>query len=247
MTRIFTLSAILLLFSSLLMAQTGFSGSFTLKATQYDAAGQSVREVNLPMIVTPNRIRMIGINRLDPTAVTKNIGANDVLIRLDQQDFVFQTTEKEAMVLKKQELQLMMNMFGSATTTPTQPAANLSVRQTSETKSIQGYTTTKVIMTDRDKQQEYHAWIAKDLDVNLGMFTESWTAALPLKDISSFTQAFDKTGTPLLVETYKDNKKVSQVEMLQINTRFDRSQLEVPAGVKLVTLQEMMLNRMRNY
>ena len=238
-----------MLFSSLLMAQSGFSGSFTLKATQYDADGQAVREANLPMIVSPNRIRMIGINRLDPTAVTRNIGSNDVLIRLDQQDFVFQTSEKEAMVLKKQELQLMMNMFGSTTTTstPTQPAANLSVRQTSETKSIQGYTTTKVIMIDRDKQQEYHAWIANDLDVNLGMLTESWTVALPLKDISSFTQAFDRTGTPLLVETFKDNKKVSQVEMLQINTRFDRSQLEVPAGVKLVTLQEMMLNRMRNY
>jgi hypothetical protein len=228
-------------------AQDGFSGSFSLKATQFDAEGKSAREASLPMVVSPNRIRMIGVDKLDPTAVTRNLGAKDVLIRLDQQDFIFQTSDTEAIAIKRQELQLMMNMLGASNGNPTKPPANLSVRQTSETKSLSGYSTTKSVIIDRDSNVEHHAWIARNLDVNLGMLTESWTSMLPLKDIASYLQTFDKTGTPLLVESYREGKKISQVEMININTRFDRSQLDVPSGVKLITLQEMMLNRMRNY
>jgi hypothetical protein len=70
---------------------------------------------------------------------------------------------------------------------------------------------------------------------------------LPLKDMTSYLQTFDQTGTPILVESYRKGKKISQVEMVNINTQFDRKQLDVPSGVKLITLQEMMLNRMRSY
>lgn len=234
-------------FTSFGQAQEGFSGSFSLKATQFDATGKAVREASLPMVVSPNRIRMVGVDKLDPTAVTRNIGAKDVLIRLDQQDFIFQTSDTEAIAIKRQELQLMMNMLGSTATAPTTPPANLSVRQTNETKSLSGYPTTKSVILDRDNNVEHHAWIARNLDVNLGMLTESWTSMLPLKDIASYLQTFDRTGTPLLVESYREGKKISQVEMIDINTRFDRSKLDVPSGVKLITLQEMMLNRMRNY
>lgn len=241
------LTLFLLVLPALLGAQDGFSGSFALKATQYDADGKAVREATLPMVVSPSRIRMIGVDKLDPTAVTRNLGAKDVLIRLDQQDFIFQTSDTEAIAIKKQELQLMMNMLGAANGTPAKSPANLSVRQTQESKTISGYTTSKTVILDRDNNVEHHAWIARNLDVNLGMLTESWTSMLPLKDMSSYLQTFDKTGTPLLVESFRDGKKISQVEMININTRFDRGQLEVPSGVKLITLQEMMLNRMRNY
>lgn len=241
------LSLTLVILPLLVSAQDEFSGSFSLKATQFDAEGKAVREAALPMVVSPNRIRMIGVDKLDPTAVTRNLGAKDVLIRLDQQDFIFQTSDTEAIAIKKQELQLMMNMLGASNGTPNKPPANLSVRQTQETKSIGGYSTSKTIILDRDNNVEHHAWIAKNLDVNLGMLTESWTSMLPLKDMTSYLQTFDQTGTPILVESYRQGKKISQVEMININTQFDRKQLDVPSGVKLITLQEMMLNRMRNY
>jgi hypothetical protein len=237
----------LVLIPTLVSAQDGFSGTFSLKATQYDADGKAVREAALPMAVSPNRIRMIGVDKLDPTAVTRNLGAKDVLIRLDQQDFIFQTSDTEAIAIKKQELQLMMNMLGASNGTTSKPPANLSVRQTQESKTLSGYATSKTVILDRDSNIEHHAWIAKNLNVNLGMLTESWTSMLPLKDIASYLQTFDQTGTPLLVESFRDGKKISQVEMIAINTRFDRKLLDVPSGVKLITLQEMMLNRMRNY
>jgi hypothetical protein len=240
-------SLILMVIPVLLNAQDGFSGTFSLKATQFDTNGKAVREAALPMVVSPNRIRMVGVDKLDPTAVTRNLGARDVLIRLDQQDFIFQTSDTEAIAIKKQELQLMMNMLGASNTTPPKPPANLSVRQTQESKTISGYSTSKTVITDRDSNVEHHAWIARNLDINLGMLTESWTSMLPLKDMAAYLQTYNNTGTPLLVESYREGKKISQVEMINISTQFDRKQLDVPSGVKLITLQEMMLNRMRSY
>lgn len=86
MSKYLLLLLLLVFLPAHVSAQDGFSGSFSLKATQYDSEGKAVREATLPMVVSPNRIRMIGVDKLDPTAVTRNLGAKDVLIRLDQQD-----------------------------------------------------------------------------------------------------------------------------------------------------------------
>src|SRR5690606_32636386 len=119
----------------------------------------------LPMVVSPQRIRLSGIDRLDPTAVTRNLGARDVLIRLDREDFIFLISDTEAVVLRKQELQLMMNMAGMAQGTAGQPDPGLSVAETSETRTIHGYAARKIIMTNAAEQLEYHAWVTDDVDI----------------------------------------------------------------------------------
>lgn len=230
-------------------AQSEFTGSFVIQARQFDGQGNATGSRDIPMAVSPHRIKVMGINRLDPTAVTRNLGANDMLIRLDREDFIFQTSDTEAVVVKKQELQLMMNMLNPNAARPNQAqsSSNTSIRETNETATVNGYRTRKVIVTDADRNVEHHAWVTRDININMGMLAESWMNVLPIGEITPFTHIVDDMGTPVRIETRRNDQVIGQVDIKDVNTNMDRSVLEVPGGVKLVTLQEMMLNRMRNY
>lgn len=248
--HVFTLFLILSLMTELhAQAQNDFTGSFVLQARQFDGQGNATGTRDIPMAVSPHRIKVMGINRLDPTAVTRNLGASDMLIRLDREDFIFQTSETEAVVVKKQELQLMMNMMNpnAARPNPAQSTSNTSIRETNETATVNGYRTRKVIVTDPDRNVEHHAWVTKEININMGMLAESWMNVLPISEITPFTHIVDDMGTPVRIETRRNGQLIGQVDITNINTNMDRSMLEVPGSVKLVTLQEMMLNRMRNY
>ena len=227
-----------------------FSGSFTLKSQVYDAQGAVKNTKSIPMVVSPTRIKISGINEVDPTSVTKNMGAKDVLIRLDKEDFVFQISDTEAVVLRKQDLQMMINMAGGSG--PVKNGSNSDsappdIQQTSETKMVNGYRATKVIITEADSKTVHHAWFTKQININLGMLTESWMSMIPVADLMPMTNLVDDLGTPVNMVTYRDGAIYSTMDLVDIKSSLDGSSLNLPASVKLVTLQEMMLNRMKNY
>ena len=227
-----------------------FSGSFTLKSQQYDAQGVVKSTKLIPMSVSPTRIKISGINEIDPTPVTKSIGATDVLIRLDKNDFVFQISKTEAVVLRKQDLELMVNMVGalgtannglnSGSTTP-------DIRKTSETKMINGFRATKVIISEKDSKTVHHTWFTKQININLGILTESWMSMIPVVNLIPMANLVDYMGTPVNMATYRDGTIYSTMDLIDIKTSVNGSSLDLPASVKLMTFQELMLNRMRNY
>lgn len=241
----------LFLSTSDVMAQSDpFSGSFTLKSQQYDAQGLVKSTKTIPMSVSPTRIKISGINEIDPTSVTKNMGARDVLIRLDKEDFVFQISNSEAVVLRKQDLQLMINMAGGSPSAANGPNSKMSaptIRETSETKVINGYRATKVIITESDSNTEYHAWFTKQIQINLGMLTESWMSLIPVKDVMPLANLVNDLGTPINMMMYRNGSLHSSTDMIDIKTSLDGVSLDLPSSVKLMSLQEMMLNRMKNY
>jgi hypothetical protein len=232
----------------LLVAQnTGFTGSFTLNTHQIDANGNKANERNLPLLISPERVRINDLNRLDPTPVTNNLGARDMIIRLDVEDFVFLTADQQGIVVKKQELQSMMNlMMGNrGNTTTLQP--EIESRRTSETKSINGYTANKWVVKEKGSDTENHVWVSDEFNINWGMLTEPWVSGLPGVGLLPVGDMLTGGKTPLLVETIRNGAVVAIVQVGDINPNINYALLNVPNGTKLMTIQEMMLNRMRNF
>lgn len=251
MVKKITFAIVLLLAAvPVVLAQSsGFTGSIVLNTYQIDAQGNKSNERNLPLLISPERVRINDLNRLDPTPVTSNLGANDMLIRLDREDFVFLIDAGQGIVVKKNELQSMMNLMmntrnGSNSNTP-QP--EIETRQTNETKMINGFNTQKWVVKEKGSATENHVWISDDFNINWGMLTEPWVGGLPGVGLLPVGEMLTGGKTPIKVETVQSGKIVSVVEVTDINPDIDRGQLNVPAGVKLMTIQEMMLNRMRTY
>lgn len=246
--KVVSFSFIILLVSGTLVAQSsGFTGSITLNSYQIDANGSKVNAKNLPLLISPDRVRINDLNRLDPTPVTNNLGARDMLIRLDTEDFVFLTIEQQGIVVKKQELQSMMNLMMGNRANNNAPQTEVETRRTNESRTINGYDTHKWIVKEKGSATENHVWVSDDFYINWGMLTEPWVGGLPGVGLLPVGEMLTGGKTPILVETVRNGKIVAVVEVTDIKTDINRAQLNVPTGTKLMTIQEMMLNRMRNY
>jgi hypothetical protein len=247
-TKVASFVIVIILASNVLFAQNaGFTGSITLNTYQIDTNGNKSNQRNLPLLISPERVRINDLNRLDPTPVTNNLGARDMIIRLDSEDFIFLTNDQQGIVVKKQELQSMMNlMMGPrANTNATQP--EIETRRTNETKVINGYTTNKWVVKEKGSATENHVWVSDQFNINWGMLTEPWVGGLPGVGLLPVGDMLTGGKTPILVETVRNGSIVAIVEVKDINPNINKALLNVPNGTRLMTIQEMMLNRMRNY
>jgi hypothetical protein len=225
-----------------------FTGSVTISTYQVNSDGEAVNTREMPIVMSPTRIRIPDLDKLGSNQVLTSIGTNDMLIRLDQEDFVFMRSATDGVVIKKTELQGMMTMMqmGNNASQP-QAKAEVDIRQTNERKRINGVDAVKWVVKEKGSTTENFVWISDEFNVNWGMLTESWASVLPGVNILPANDLISGGNTPVRVETFNGGKLVSVVEVKNINANIDRKLLEVPQGVKLTTLQEMMLNRMRNY
>jgi hypothetical protein len=227
-----------------------FTGSVTISTHQVNSNGEAVNTREMPIVMSPTRIRIPDLDKLGSNQVLTTIGTNDMLIRLDQEDFIFMRSATEGIQIKKAELQGMMTfMAGMQGNTAAQPQtrAEMDIRQTTESKQINGVEAVKWVVKEKGSVIENFVWISDDFNVNWGMLTESWASVLPGVNILPATDLISGGKTPVRVETFNNGKLVSVVEVKNINANIDSKLLEVPQGVKIITMQEMMLNRMRNY
>lgn len=227
-----------------------FTGSVTISAYQVNDDGNAVNKREMPVMMSPTRIRISDLDKLGSNQVLTTIGTNDMLIRLDQEDFIFMRSATEGIQIKKAELQGMMTfMAGMQGNTAAQPQtrAEMDIRQTNDRKQINGVEAVKWVVKEKGSDAENFVWISDDFNVNWGMLTESWASVLPGVNILPATDLISGGKTPVRVETFNNGKLVSVVEVKNINVNIDGKLLEVPQGVKIISMQEMMLNRMRNY
>lgn len=231
-----------------LAQQRTFTGTVVVHSTQFDQQGNQTQSRQLPLSISPQRIRINGINRLDPTPITSNLGARDMLIRLDSEDFVFIVDDTQGISIKKQELQSLITMMGGNRNQPANtPEPEIDIRSTSEQATINGYSARKWIVQERGTSVQNHVWVSDEFSINWGMLTESWVSGLPGIGLLPIDDLLTGGRTPLKVETYRENRLISVVEMKDVKTQVNRAVFEIPSEMKLITLQELMLNRMRNY
>ena len=247
---LFLLCAFILNLFVALPALAQFEGTVTYSSFEIENGEQKKNRDQFVMHVTPDRIMLQGENKYD---FIGNIKTEGVLIRLDNEDFVFLTGDTRALKISKTDITSMLNMFdngqgrgsnGSAGVSD----ADISYEKTGETKSINGYRCEKFIFRDReDRQSNAHVWMTRDLKINWGMLSEPWgnSAEAMINDSFPMSLIFKDGYLPLRMESYRDGslRMVTEVENIQEGP-VDGSRVEVPQGIQLLSFQDYLFQRL---
>lgn len=233
-------------------AQDYFNGSFNINFWTPDSDDN---DSAIALLVSENRLRVTGMGDVTPSnGMMQGLSTDDILIRMDHQDFVIMMNDSEALQIKQVEVNAMMNMMRSMSGASQQGQAqsqqnqsDVTIRETNETRRINGYNTRKLVVTEADSKVEAHVWVSDEFRVNWGMLTNVWSQVSGDNGLNSLAEIVSGGQTPLLVEAFEEGDLVMKVEITDLNRGVDASLLNVPNGVQLMSLQDMMLKRMRQY
>lgn len=243
------LSAMLMVACFTQPATAQFEGEITYKSYDYQD-GKEENNDEFTLHITPDRILLQGEKKYDFMGSMKTEG---VLVRLDEQDFVFMTGDQTALKIAKTDITSMMKMFGNGNDASSAAEKyDIQKNRTGESKQIKGFTAEKFIFRDEEGGENDYAtvWMTKDIDVNWGMLAEPWgneEANTLINDNFPMDLVFQEKYIPLVVETYKDGEKESGLEATNINqARIDHSLVEIPSDMKVLNMQQYLFQKMSN-
>ncbi|MCH8495750.1 MAG: hypothetical protein LAT57_09000 [Balneolales bacterium] len=248
-----TVTLIFALASTSATAQDYFNGSFNINFWTPDSDNT---DNAITLLVSENRLRVTGLGDVTPSnGMMQGLSTDDILIRIDHQDFVIMVSESEALQIKQVEIEAMMNMMKSMSGASQQPGqaqskqkqSDVTIRETNETRRINGFNTRKLVVTEADSNVEAHVWVSDDFRVNWGMLTKVWSSVSDDSGVASFSEIVSGGQTPLLVEAFEEGDLVMKVELTNLTRGVEASLLNVPTGVELMSFQDMMLKRMRQH
>lgn len=230
-------------------ASAQFEGEITYNSYDYTAGGEEKGD-EFTLYITPERILLKGEKKYDFMESLKTEG---VLVRLDSQDFVFLTGGNEVLKIAKTDITSLMNMFnnGNRTREALEEDYNIQQDRTGETQTIQGYQSEQFIFRDKaDPDNNYSVvWMTKEIDVNWGMLAEPWgdNADALLSDDFPMDLIFKENYFPLKLEAYKNGDLTSALEAKDVNTSpIAPETVEVPSGIKVLSMQEYLFREMNN-
>ena len=249
MTQFRTLFAITigLLLGLTLTTRAQFEGSVTFTQYKVEASsGEQSNEGTFSLLLSPKRIMMTGLAESGRNLNVIGSGTTDgILIRLDKEDFIIMGDDSEALQLKKSDIQTMFGFIKSMQSSEAENLDKLTVETTDEVREIKGYEATKTIIRSTDQpNQRFELWSTDQIAVNWGMLAEEWVA--DGSEMLSVTMIYEnvvrKRAFPLLIEEYSGERLNSFVEASNITQqKLPAAQLSIPSGLKVMTLQEMMM------
>lgn len=195
------------------------------------------------LYLTGDRILLRGGNSYD---LMGPIQASGILIRLDREDIVFLNDEETALAVSKSDITSMMNMFGNGEAGSSDEPEVL-YEKTGETKELMGHTVEKYLFRDDEEDNYTHVWMVSDLDINWGMLAEPWgeSAQQMVSGDIPIGEIFRKNLFPLQVEFFSGGELRSVTEATQIDrSTVSRSLMQVPDGVKILSLQDYLFQQM---
>lgn len=230
-------------------AAAQFEGEITYNSYEY-TEGNKTSGDSFMLYITPERILLQGEKKYD---FMESLKTDGVLVRLDSQDFVFLTGGDEALKIAKTDITSLMNMFNNGSNGGEALDEDYDIQQnrTGETQTIKGYRSEKFVFRDEeDPDQNYsEVWMTNEIDVNWGMLAEPWgedTDAL-ISDDFPIDLVLKENYFPLKLEAYKDGKLTSALEATEIKqASVDPAMTEVPSGVKVLSMQEYLFQKMNN-
>jgi hypothetical protein len=242
------LSAMLMVACFTQPATAQFEGEITYKSYDYKNGEEENDEFTLH--ITPDRILLQGEKKYDFMGSMKTEG---VLVRLDEQDFVFKTDDQTALKISKTDITSMMKMVGNGNSASA-AAKEYDIKQnrTGETQELNGFSAEKFIFKDEEGGPNDYAvvWMTKGIDVNWGMLAESWgneEANTLINDSFPMDLVFQEKYIPLLIETYKKGEKTSGLEATNINqSAVNQSLVEIPSSMKVLNMQQYLFQKMNN-
>ncbi len=221
-----------------------FEGQITMKMYGENDGVPQTSEINL--YTTSNRIIVKGDESMN---VMDGFDASGLLIRNDKKDFIVMMGENKALQFTKEELEgffQMAGMMGSDENDIT-VKSNTTFSYTNKTRNILGYNATELLIEDSENKSSLSVWLTSSIDINWGMLAEPWkNVPESMKNSSTrLTQEFKSKNFPLLIEVHEKGETNIAMEVTNVNkSSIAKAMVEVPAGVSLIGLQEMIFSMM---
>ncbi len=235
--------AALFAFTQLVHAQ--FEGQISMTIYSQDD-GVLTEENVVNLYTTQERILIKGEDKINIS--DGMMEAEGILIRSDMRDFVIMMGEKEALRFTKEELEgmfSMMSMMSGGEMDDKQSDANYSY--TNEVRTIQGLQATELRVMGKNEKKYLSVWLTNDLDIDWGMLSEPWKN-VPTSlsgDVNQMTQEFKSRNFPLLIEVTENGETEKIFEVTKVRkSRIAKDMVEMPAGLQLISLQEMIMKAM---
>lgn len=229
---------------------TYFEGSFTIYRYKPEAGGAKSGERVLQVEMSRQRIRLYAIGGSEPSGILKEIGATDLLIRHDKQDFVFLTNQKTAIVMSKEEVQAISSLIAMTRRQDSQnvlnffTVPNLEWTETTTKRTILGYPTIVWSARVEDEARGARLWISDRFRIFWGMLAEPWVADAGISGILPIQDVFRDGQTPLRVETIHNGSTFEVIEFTEIKKAAASSlNLDIPAGYRVLTFQDLIRQR----
>lgn len=221
-----------------------FEGQITMKMYGENDGVPQTSEINL--YTTSNRIIVKGDESMN---VMDGFDASGLLIRNDKKDFIVMMGENKALQFTKEELEGFFQMAGmmGSDDNDVNITSNTSFSYTNKTRNILGYDTTELLIEDSENESSLSVWLTSSIDINWGMLAEPWKNVPESMRSSStrLTQEFKSKNFPLLIEVHEKGETIIVMEVTNVNeSSIAKAMVEVPAGVSLIGLQEMIFSMM---
>lgn len=243
----FLLAFTLLLISAPSYAQ--FEGQMNIEIE--DRINGNAEVTQLSLTTTKDRIFIDSAAKVN---VVSGLQTDGILIRNDLQDFVFRTDENEALKVSKEDLdgliQLINRFQGRSSQSGSKEKFDWEnrVKETGNTRSIQGYTASELTLQGEKENQYVSIWLTDQIKVNWGLLLDFW-----YESGENFTDSdipielvLNRNSFPLLVEVYDEDEVVYSASVTEINTEnFDLSVVELSENVRLIGFSDMMMNMFR--
>ncbi|MBO6794178.1 MAG: hypothetical protein JJ895_09715 [Balneolaceae bacterium] len=230
-------------FTQLVHAQ--FEGQISMSIYSQDD-GVLTEENVVNLYTTQERILIKGEDKINIS--DGMMEAEGILIRSDMRDFVIMMGEKEALRFTKEELEgmfSMMSMMSGGEMDDKKSDANYSY--TNEVRTIQGLQATELRVMGKNEKKYLSVWLTNDLDIDWGMLSEPWknVPSSLSGDVNQVTQEFKSRNFPLLIEVTENGETDKIFEVTKVRkSRIAKDMVEMPAGLQLISLQEMIMKAM---
>lgn len=250
--RTLTLSTLSLLFLLALGTPPPASAQFQGKVLfdSYEVKeGERTGSDTFTLYITPDRILLQGENSYSGMGPLE---AEGVLVRLDFEDFVFLTGDDRALTISKADITSFMQMFeeGNGRQSAEQAEPEVNYEKTGETRQINGYTCERFVVRDRDRaDRRTDVWMTAGLDINWGMLAEPWSGSSAMIGEGDFplSAIFREGYFPVLIENYEGDTLTSLTELREIDrSGIARAMVQIPSGVKVLSFQDYLFQRMRD-
>jgi hypothetical protein len=240
--------AFLIFFAFPIAVSAQFSG--VVQYDVYNPASTSGEVVNINMAFSENRIAVDSNISMNLMA---GLRARGVYVRHDLSDFVVVTTDEEGLKITKSELDNLVGMINQFQ--GRRPAAeqkpfdwDTRVRETGETKEIHGYQSIEFELDGEREDEVISVWLTDQIKVDWGLLLDAWTSvgAMQFDQEIPIEILMNANSFPLLVEVNRGGRVVYRAESTSVSTPLaDLSQVNVPSGLKLLGLSDLMMNFFR--
>ena len=229
-----------------LPAQAQFEGQVSMKVYGDDDKGNP-QTSEFSLYATKDRIAIKGDEAY--SFMDGNYDASGILIRNDKKDFIVMMGENEALHFTKEELEGLFQMFTmmSGDDVETENEMDADFRYTNKTKVILGHECTELLITDKDSGNSLSIWLTAEIDINWGMLAQPWNnVPESMKNSANrVTQEFKSKNFPMQIQVNEDGTSETIFEVTNVlESSIAKAMVEVPAGVSLKSLSEIMFSLM---